>query len=285
MKDFKQQYGPWALITGASSGIGKEFAKQLAQKGIHLILVARRQELLNALADELEGHCGIRVKTIKADLLQPNFIDQIKEETAHLDIGLLINNAGLWKMGEYFDVALEEELDMIDLNIKAPAILTHHFGKHLIQRGEGGIINLGSLLAYVSVPYSSVYGATKAYELSKGESLQYELAKKGVDVLTVNPGLTATEMTDSFDFSHMPSDLMQPEEVAKVALKSIGKKSQVIPGFSNKVLGFLAKRVMSRNANTKLFGTLMGKANQKRKSRDNTSEQRITKQQLNTNIS
>ncbi|PWL38190.1 short-chain dehydrogenase [Flagellimonas aquimarina] len=284
MRNFRQQYGPWALITGASSGIGKEFAKQLAEKGLNLILIARRQELLNALSDELEGQYSIKVKAIKADLLRPDFINQIKKETTHLDIGLLVNNAGLWKMGEYLEIPLEQELDMIDLNIKAPAILTHHFGKLLRQRGEGGIINLGSLLAYVSVPYSSVYGATKAYELSKGESLHYELSKKGVDVLTVNPGLTATEMTDSFDFSHMPSDLMQPQDVAKVALNSLGKKSHVIPGFTNKVLGFLSKRIMSRDANTKLFGKLIGKANQKKKLADSNVEETASRR-LKPNVS
>jgi short-subunit dehydrogenase len=284
MRNFRQQYGPWALITGASSGIGKEFAKQLAEKGLNLILIARRQELLNALSDELEGQYSIKVKAIKADLLRPDFINQIKKETKHLDIGLLVNNAGLWKMGEYLEIPLEQELDMIDLNIKAPAILTHHFGKLLRQRGEGGIINLGSLLAYVSVPYSSVYGATKAYELSKGESLHYELSKKGVDVLTVNPGLTATEMTDSFDFSHMPSDLMQPQDVAKVALNSLGKKSHVIPGFTNKVLGFLSKRIMSRDANTKLFGKLIGKTNQKKKLADSNVEETASRR-LKPNVS
>ncbi len=270
MKNYKQLYGPWALITGASSGIGEEFANQLAALGMNLVLVARRKDRLDTLAQNLELKFHIETKTIGVDLLQPDFLEQVVKDTNDLEIGLLVNNAGLWKMGKYLDISLDDELKMIDLNIKAPAILTHLFAKKMTIRKRGGIINVASMLAYMGVPFSSVYAATKAYELAKSEGLWYELKQQGVDVLSLNPGLTQSEMTDGFDFSHMPMNLMKPEQVVHTALKSLGRKSQVIPGIMNKILVVLSKRVMSRNMNTNMFGMLMGKANMK-----------LSKEQLN----
>jgi uncharacterized protein len=263
MKNLKQRYGPWALITGASSGIGGEFANQMASHGLNLVLIARRKERLDIIASRLENQYAVQVKTVKVDLLQDGFLSEIRVITDGLEIGLLVNNAGLWKMGEYMEISQEDEFKMIDLNIKAPAILTHHFAQKMVQNKKGGIINVASLLAITGVPFSAVYAATKAYELVKSESIGYELKKHNVDVLSLNPGLTQSEMTDKYDFSHMPMSLMKPKKVVQVALKSLGRKSQIIPGFMNKVLGLLSKRVMSRDMNTQMFGMLMGKTNKK----------------------
>ena len=265
MKNFNQKYGSWALITGASSGIGEEFANHLAKKGLNLVLVARRKERLEKLARQLGSEYSIQVKTVKADLLQEGFLDEVRKTTDSLEIGLLVNNAGLWKMGEYLEISQEDEFRMIDLNIKAPSILTHHFAIKMSERKRGGIINVASLLAYVGVPYSAVYAATKAYELVKSETLWFELKQHGVDVLGLNPGFTESEMTNDFDLSHMPMSLLKPEKVARTAIKALGKKSQVIPGGMNKMLGFLFKRVMTRDMNTRMFGMLMGKTYNKLK--------------------
>jgi len=260
---FKDKYGPWALITGASSGIGEEFANQLAAKGLNLVLVARREEKLEDLALQLASKFEVQVKTVKADLFRDGFIESIRNITDDLEIGLLVNNAGLWKMGEYFKIGLDEEIKMIDLNIKAPAILTHHFAKKMAERKRGGVINVSSMFAYMGVPFSTVYAATKAYELAKSEGLWYELKPYGVDVLSLNPGFTRSEMTRDFDFSHIPMSIMEPVQVVQTALKSLGRKSQVIPGVMNKILGVLSKRVMSRDMNTNMFGMLIGKTNGK----------------------
>ena len=259
MKNFKNKYGPWALITGASSGIGEAFASRLDAEGLNLVLAARRKDRLEALAQKLEKQFNIETKTIGVDLLQQDFLGPIKQVTDDLQIGLLVNNAGLWKINSHMETSLEDEFNMIDLNIKAPSILTHHFAKQMMRKGKGGIINVASLLAYVGVPYSAVYAATKAYELVKSEGLWYELKKHGVDVLSLNPGLTKSEMTNGFDFSHMPMSLLKPEKVVRTALNALGKRSQVIPGGINRMLGFLSKRVMSRDMNTRMFGMLMGK--------------------------
>ena len=168
-------------------------------------------------------------------------------------------------MGNYLGITLEDELKMIDLNIKTLAILTHHFALEMVSNKKGGIINVASMLGYLGVPYSSVYAATKAFEVVKSEGLWYELKKEGVDVLSLNPGLTKTEMISEYDFSHMPLSPLSPEKVVIAGLKALGKKSQVIPGIMNKILGVLAKRVMSRDMNTKMFGMLIGKTNKKLK--------------------
>jgi uncharacterized protein len=257
MQNLKEKYGPWALITGSSSGIGAEFANQLAAQGLNLVLVARREERLKILAARLEEEFPIKVLTVGADLSKPDFIKTINERTSALEIGLLINNAAMMYINNYLDASIEDELKLIDLNIKAPAILTHHFAGKMIQRKKGGIIYVASTLGYMGTPYSSAYAASKAHEVSKGEGLHYEFKSKGVDAMVLSPGLTRTEMTDGLDFSHMPMKLMETEDVVRAALKGLGKKSQVIPGGMNKMMAWMSKRIMSRDMITNMMGKMM----------------------------
>ena len=135
--EFKEKYGEYALITGASSGIGEEFAKQLAEKGLNLILVARRKEKLEKLSNKLEKEHNVKVIALGVDLLSENFIEEIKKVTDFLNVGLLVINAGMMYIGNYLDNSLENDLKMIELNIKAPAILTHHFAKKMVDRKKG----------------------------------------------------------------------------------------------------------------------------------------------------
>jgi len=257
--NYKEKYGPWALITGASSGIGVEFARQLAEKGLNLVLVARRKDRLDKLAAELNSKYQVNVKTIGVDLYSQNFLEQIRKVTDPLDIGLLASNTGKLYIGNYFDNSIEKDLQMIELNIKVPAILTHHFVNKMIVRKKGGVIYCASMLGYMGTPYASTYAGTKAHEIVKGEGLAYELKPKGIDVLVLNPGLTDTEMTEIYDFSAMPMKLMKPAPVAKSAINALGKKVLVTPGFMNNMMNGMSKRMMSRAMNTKMFGGFMKK--------------------------
>ncbi len=257
--NFKEKYGQYALITGASSGIGEEFAKQLAEKGLNLILVARRKEKLEKLSKKLEERHKIKAIVVVADLLSGNFLDEITQVTDSLEVGLLVSNAGMMYIGNYLDNSLENDLKMIDLNIKVPAILTHHFVQKMVERKKGGIIYTASLLGYMGTPFASTYAGTKAHEIVKGEGLAYELKPKGIDVLVLNPGLTETEMTSNNDFSGMPMKLMKPNLVAKSAIDALGKKVLVTPGFMNNMMIWMTKRMMSRKMNTKMFGMFMKK--------------------------
>ncbi len=257
--NYKDKYGSYALITGASSGIGKEFAKQLAQKGLNLVLVARRKERLETLKQEIQTDNKVEIHTIGIDLLSDNFLETIRAVTDNLEIGSLVNNAGVMYIGNYLDCPLEKDLQMIDLNIKVPAILTHHFVPKMVERKKGGLIFTASLLGFMGTPYATTYAGTKAHEIVKGEGLAYELKPHNIDVLTLNPGLTETEMTADNDFSGMPMKLMKPDVVAKTAIDALGKKVLVSPGFMNNMLNWMSKRIMSRKMNTNMFGKLMKK--------------------------
>jgi len=258
--EFKEKYGQYALITGASSGIGVEFAKQLAEKGLNLILVARRKARLEKLSNELEKKYSIKAIVLPVDLLSDNFLEEIKKTTDQLEVGLLVSNAGMMYIGNYLDNSLENDLKIIDLNIKVPTILTHHFVRKMVERKKGGIIYTASMLGFMGTPFASTYAGTKAHEIVKGEGLAYELKPKGIDVLVLNPGLTDTEMTSNYDFSGMPMKLMKPDLVAQSAIDALGKKVLVTPGFMNNMMNWMSKRIMSRKMNTKMFGMFMKKA-------------------------
>jgi short-subunit dehydrogenase len=231
MNFFKEKYGNWALITGASSGIGEEFAKQLAALKLDLILVARRKEKLIALSRQLIVQHNIEVEIIEIDLSSPNFFKEIEQQTEHLDIGLLINNAGFAITGDFLDDKVEHQIQLLDINCKAPLILSHYFGNKMVIKGKGAIINIASASAFLPMPYWANYAASKAYLLHFTEGLWYELKKKGVDVLAVCPGGTKTEFAQT---ANIQSHGMSVEKVVSESLKNPGKKPTIVTGFSNK---------------------------------------------------
>ena len=259
MNQFKEKYGPWAIVTGASAGIGAEFARQIAATGLNVVLTARRASKLDALALELQVKHGVEVKTVPVDLTQRDFIDTIKAATEGLEIGLLVNNAGAWNLGTFLDNSLESELSIIDLNVLAPAILSHEFGSRMARRGLGGIIFLGSVAAYQGTPYVANYAATKAYNLLFAEALNYELKPFGVDVLALSPGPTATEGIADMDMSALPMKTLPVRPVVRKALSKLGRTSSTIPGVLNNLIIKLGKVFFPRSVNTWMMGFLFGK--------------------------
>ncbi len=251
---FKNKYGPWALVTGASSGMGVEFARQIADQGLNLVLVARRKERLESLAAEINEKSPVDIKIIAADLTSKEGIDRVKSETGSLQIGLLVNNAGREDSGYFIDTPLEELEKTMDLNCRAPLLLTHHFAREMVANKKGGIINLTSIVAFQGVPLISNYAATKAYDLIFSESLSSELNPHGIDVLAVAPGFTDTELSPDFDFSGTPINPLKPYFVANKAIHSLGKKRVVIPGFMNGFLYIAGKYLQPRILNTFSFG-------------------------------
>ncbi len=261
---FAKKYGPWAVVTGASAGIGQEFARQLAAQGLNLILVARREEKLRDLADELEQKHNTETQVVAVDLASADALRVIEQATEKIDIGLVINNAGVENHGSFLDLSIDAEAQLLQLNVVALMRLSHYFGRRLQSRGQGGIILVSSAAGYGAWPYLSNYAASKSYVLTFGESLHYELAKHGVDVTVLSPGLTETAMADSIgtgvDFSKFPMRVMQPSDVVRSGLKALGRKASVIPGAWNNVLLFAGKRILSRRGVMKMFGGLMDKA-------------------------
>ncbi len=239
---FVDKYGPWALITGASAGIGAEFARQLAAKGLNVALVARRAERLAALGQEIETEYGVRTLAIAADLTDDDFLATITSALETRHVGLLVNNAGSGFTGEFLDHDLDDELNMLALNCRAPLVLAHHFGNRMRDDRRGGIIMLASIAGIVPTPMFAHYGATKAWNRFLGEGLHEELARDGVDVVSLCPGLTESEFFEhaNVDPSGWPTPLkatiMSAEDVVKAGIKALGRQSQVVPGISYRML-------------------------------------------------
>lgn len=195
---FKQQFGPVALVTGASSGIGKAFAEKLATLGLDLVLVARRVERLQQLADELRAKHGTQTTLCQIDLADVTAAQQILDATASLNIGLLVSNAGFGLKGEHAANDPQQMTEMLMVNCNTPMQLAHGFIPRLRQRPEhngikGGIIFTSSIEALIGCPYSTAYSATKAFVNNLGEGLWGELDPEGIKVLTLCPGATESE--------------------------------------------------------------------------------------------
>jgi len=231
---FKERYGPWALVTGASSGIGAEFAVQLAEAGLNLILAARRKPRLDRLAQQLEEKNKIQVRAVRADLSRPGFLAEILAASRSVEVGLLVNNAGFGLAGNFLDHDMEKEAALLDVNCRAPLILTHEFGRKMAQRKRGGIIFVSSVSAYLATPFEATYAASKAYELFLAESLRYELKREGVDVLALCPGVTSTEFHEVAGMKAVAAMPVGP--VVAAGLKKLGKKSSVVTGWHNRAL-------------------------------------------------
>lgn len=238
---FKERYGDWALVTGATSGIGAELADQIAAKGLNVVLVARKETELHEHAVALEKKYGIDTKTISADLATDEGIETVKQ--LETDIGLLVAAAGIEVNGAFEKTPLEQEERLLFLNVMATFQLTHHFSRGMVNRGRGGILLLSSLMGHMPGPYFANYAASKAYVLNLGASLAAELRPKGVDVSVSSPGLTATPMVadNGVDWTKTPFTSMAPSGVAADALASLGKKLLAIPGRRNKMMALMAK--------------------------------------------
>ena len=233
MEQFKNKT---ALVTGASSGIGDSFARQLAQAGANLILVARREARLKALADSLERNYGVSVQVIARDLSLPNAGVELYEhiQTLGLTVDALFNNAGLGTQGDFLDASPEQHHQMINVNVVTLHDLTWHFARDMADRGSGYILLVGSIASFMPVPRFTTYAATKAYVLTLGESLAKELQDKGVTVTTLCPGGTTTEF---MEHSGQQIDglrtlaMMSSDSVARAGLKGLLKKQRVVvPG-------------------------------------------------------
>ncbi|HET7315179.1 SDR family NAD(P)-dependent oxidoreductase [Salinisphaera sp.] len=236
---FADKYGPWALVTGASSGIGEAFARQIAARGVNVALVARRAERLAALAADIEAESQARALAIPADLRADDCLDTIAAALDLRHIGLLVNNAGVGQTGRFLDHDLDDELATLALNCRAPLKLTHHFGRAMRDQKSGGIIMVSSIVGILPTPEFAGYSATKAWNRFLGESLHEELADDGIDVVSLCPGLTESEFFGKVDFdpSGWPGPLkagtiLSTEDVARAALRGLGRTTQVVPGFS-----------------------------------------------------
>lgn len=247
---FSSRYGPWAVVTGASSGIGEAIARELAARGLDLVLCARRKDRLEALASELTSRHGARARVVEVDLARPDFLPVIEDATRDLDVGLLVNNAGFGDKGPFVGSDIDLHLRMLATNCRAPLVLAHAFAPRLVARGRGGVLFTSSTAAFQGLPFSAHYAATKGYDLQLAEGLWYELRPAGVDVVALCPGPVDTEgpRRTGVNAAKVPIEIMDPRTVAVAGLDALGGGPLAVPGVTNRLLHLLVKLVPRRVA-------------------------------------
>ncbi len=240
----RDRYGEWALITGASSGLGLEFARALAREGVSCVLTARREDKLREAAAALERSHGVATRVVPCDLSDPAGPDQLADAVADLQIDILINNAGFGGIGTFEKQDPQRLAQMVNLNCLAPVLLTHRLAGGMKERGRGAIIVVGSVSGRQPLPLHAVYSASKAFDLMFGESLFVEMRSSGVDVLVLEPGVTETGFQDAA--GELAHEGESPESVVATALAALGHQPSVISGWWNWIRANFAIRFGSR---------------------------------------
>ncbi len=225
---YLNQYGEWAVVTGASSGIGREIAKQVAARGLSVVVVARRQAEIETLALEIEKTWKVKTLTVAVDLALPESRVAVVKAVHGRNVGLLVNSAGFGSGGEFIKADFAGQSEMVEVNCQALLELTHVFAKRFVEQKRGGIILLSSIVAFQGAAYSANYAATKAYVQSLAEGLRGELKPYGVDVLASAPGPTATGFGSRSGMRL--SNPASAETVARQTLDALGRKGTVVPG-------------------------------------------------------
>jgi len=249
------RFGPWALVTGASSGIGRAFARQLAATGLNLVLTSRRADLLAELGRELAGRHGVDPRSVPIDLAVPAAPSELADATADLDVGLLVSNAGDMLLGELTGHDPVDLLRETQLNATAHLALIRSFAPRLVRRGSGGILLVSSMAGLQGVSHIANYAATKAYILTLGEGVHQELAPHGVHVTVLVPGATDTAMVARFGAKDTPMGrlLMPAEDCAREGLEALRANRAVrISGRMNRV----TVRLTPHNLRTRMFGAM-----------------------------
>ncbi len=241
----RDRYGEWALVTGASSGIGAEFARAIAREGVSCVLSARREDRLRELAGELEKNHRVATRVVVSDLAAPDGADRLAAAVADLDLAILVNNAGFGHAGRFDRCDPQRLRDMIQVNCMAPVVLTSKLLPRLLARGRGAVVITGSVAGRQPLPLHGVYSATKAFDLLFGESLSVEVRDRGIDVLVVEPGSTETE------FQEVAGEIGHPGEsaarVVEVALDALGRQPSVVSGWWNWLRANAASRLAPRS--------------------------------------
>ncbi len=248
-------YGTYALVTGASDGIGRSFATELAKRGLNVLLVARRTEALNLLSQELESKYGVLCPVLTADLSNESDLDYVLQHAQQLDIGLVVCNAGYGTAGNFLRNDLNIEMNMLRVNCTAVTRMVHVLGRQLQGRGKGGIILMSSILATQGTPRSANYAASKAYIQTLGEALQEEWRGSGIDLLIVAPGPVATGFAERSKMQM--GQATTPDIVAIESIEALGKNQLIHPGSLAKLMA-LGLATAPRFIRVKIMGFIMG---------------------------
>lgn len=249
MTDIRERYGDWALIAGSAIGLGKAFSEQLAGLGINLIMVDNNEKKLLELTVRLEQKYQIKTIPVLLDLFQDDAFMQIMEATKNIEVRLLLYVAAFSQIKKFENFTTSDLAHFVNINVSTPIKLVHAFSKQLISKKlSGGILLMSSLAGLLGMQYIVPYAASKAFTWNLAESLNHELRPYNIDVMSCIAGATATEayLGTKPQYGLIKPQVQQPDEVAKQALKKLGKRALFMPGFSNRFNYFILTRILPR---------------------------------------
>jgi short-subunit dehydrogenase len=255
MASLLDRYGPWALVAGASEGIGAAFARALAAAGFNLVLIARRPAPLEALASELRVQFGRSVESVALDLAAPDLESALRAIVDGRDVGLVVYNAALSIVAPFMETSLADKLRMIDVNARGPLIAAHVCGERFAARGGGGLVLVSSLTAFWGSAWVATYGATKAFNLSLGEALAHELGERNIDVVVSCVGATRTPGFIKAVAGRKAPSGMSPDAVARETLNALPGRGVFVPGSFNRFAQQLLSRLLPRKAAVRIMAT------------------------------
>jgi hypothetical protein len=252
-RPFAAAYGPWAVVGGGSAGLGAAFAAELARRGLHLVLVARREEPLARVAARLRREHAVDVVTVAADLAAPGAAELVAQAARDRPVGLVVVNAALSPAGPFQGVTAQQLATAVDLNCRAAVLLSHAFLPAMTERGRGGLILVSSLAGLQGVPQLAVYSASKAFLIHLAEALWAENRSAGVDVLVSCPGAVTTPNYRRATRRQAPG-AQSPAQVASQTLAALGRGFMVVPGRLNRANAIVLGRLVPRRAAIWVFG-------------------------------
>jgi uncharacterized protein len=250
---FSRRYGAWAVIAGASEGLGAEFAQQIAARGVNVLLLARRQAALDEVAHAIRERAQVEVRTSALDLGSASLESELRACTNGLDIGLLVYNAAYSPIGNFLDVSLHDKLQALDVNCRGPLVLTHLLAEPMVQRGRGGIVLVSSMAGLQGSGLVATYAATKAFDTVLAEGLWNELTRRGIDVLACCAGATETPgyLRSQPSGKRKP---MAPRTVVQETLSSLAHGPTFFPGRANRMAAFLMTRLLPKRSAIDMMG-------------------------------
>jgi uncharacterized protein len=250
---FVRRYGTWAVVAGASEGLGAAWAEALAARGLNLVLLARRPEVLTATAEAIRSRHPVEVRTQAFDLASPGFGTELEHLVGSLEVGFGVFNAAHAPRGQFLELSLEDQLRSLDVNCRGPLTMAHVLGKRMAARGRGALVLMSSLTAFQGSPFITTYGATKAFNLVLAEGLWFELRDRGVDVLACAAGATRTPGFERASPQGEPG-MIEPAQVVEEAITRLGRAGVMIPGRFNRFASFLMRRVLPRGMAIGILG-------------------------------
>lgn len=252
-RSLPDRYGTWAVVAGASEGLGAAFAAELAARGMNLVLLARRDHLLAEVAEELTGTHGIEVRCVVADLADPAFVEQLASASSGLDVGVVIYNAAFAPLGPFLDNSEPGITEAVDVNVRGPMLAVRALVPEMCDRGRGAVVLMSSLSGLQGTPHIAVYAASKAFNTHLAESLWYELRSHGIDVVACCAGAMPTPGYLK-NFGKKVPGMLSPQEAARRTLDALSRGPRFVPGTVNRMTAVLMGRLLSRRSAVRVIG-------------------------------